>query len=119
VRRPFQSSVFDRASLDLEEDFFLDVEVTAPRSRAGAVTTAGGGRYLVELEEALGGRVLRMVDAQLASVLGIFELADACELGADVCTYVEDIGGVVRSVRVAWLTGEVTEITIRSAARVA
>jgi hypothetical protein len=88
-------------------------------SRAGAVTTAGGGRYLVELEEALGGRVLRMVDAQLASVLGIFELADACELGADVCTYVEDIGGVVRSVRVAWLTGEVTEITIRSAARVA
>lgn len=104
MRRPFQSSVFDRGSLDLEE------REHALRARDGVMVTRAGRRYAVRLEEAVGGRVLRVVDAQLGTVAGIFELVDAAELGADAATYVEDIGGLVRTVRASWKTGEVVEL---------
>jgi hypothetical protein len=108
VRKPFESSVFDRrARLD------LDADEHEPRLRLGTVTRLDGQRYAVRMEETLGGRVLRVVDAQLDAVLGIFELMDPSELGCDTCTYVEDIAGHVRALRVTWSTGEALEQSYR------
>jgi hypothetical protein len=104
VRKPFDSSVFDRRTrLD------LDADEPEPRVRLGFIARPDGFRYPVRLEETLGGRVLRVVDAQLDTVLGIFELLDPSERGADTCTYVEDIPGHVRALRVTWSTGEAVE----------
>jgi len=107
VRRPFKSSVFDRGALD------LDVGAHEARARDVVVTARSGARWTARVEEALGGRVLRMLDPRLGAVLGIFELAFAAELGADACTYVEDIGGVRRALRVVWSSSEATELDAR------